>query len=140
MINLAVAAVAILLIVSIAVAAFGVQGPDDVPGFALAVVLTAISLFAMGLWAAAIARSAQFAAAIGQLLFFPLMFLGGLWIPRQVMPAILRDVSDYTPIGSAVQALQSAMQGSFPPARALLVLAGYALLFGALAVRQFKWE
>jgi len=39
-----------------------------------------------------------------------------------------------------VHALQTSMQGAFPGYAPLLVLAGYALLFGSLAVKQSKWE
>jgi len=139
-VNLGIAAAALLLIITIATAAFGVQGPAQVPGFILAVVLEAAALFAMGLWVAAIARTAQAAAAIGNILFFPMMFFAGLWIPRDVMPAALRSISDFTPLGAAVQALQGATRGIFPPARPLLVLLAYAAAFGILAVRSFKWE
>ncbi len=68
------------------------------------------------------------------------MFLAGLWFPRQEFPAGLRDVSDVTPLGAAVEALQRAMQSGFPSAWSLLILAGYAVVFGWLAVRFFRWE
>jgi len=139
-INLVVAAVALLLVVILGVAAFGVQGPKHVPGFILTILLAAAALFSIGLWVAAISRTSQAAAAIGNILFFPLMFFAGLWIPRNVMPAVLRGISDFTPLGAAVQALQSAMQGSFPPARPLLVLVAYAAAFAVAAVKLFKWE
>jgi ABC-2 type transport system permease protein len=56
------------------------------------------------------------------------------------MPAVLRDVSDYIPLGAAVEAIQDSMRGPFPPAAPLLVLTGYAVLFGFLAMRFFRWE
>jgi ABC-2 type transport system permease protein len=56
------------------------------------------------------------------------------------MPVVLRHVSDFTPLGAGVQAMQTAVQGAFPPARALLVLIVYAAVAGAAAIRQFKWE
>jgi ABC-2 type transport system permease protein len=56
------------------------------------------------------------------------------------MPTVLRDMSDLTPLGASVQAITSATQGAFPPATSLLVLAAYALVFGLLAVRFFRWE
>ncbi|HEU5355535.1 MAG TPA: hypothetical protein VFU65_13785 [Actinocrinis sp.] len=49
-------------------------------------------------------------------------------------------MSDYTPLGAAVQALQDSMSGTFPAARALLVLVAYAAVFGYGAVRMFSWE
>ena len=72
--------------------------------------------------------------------FFPLMFFAGLWLPRAVMPTVLCDMSDLTPLGASAQALTGAMRGAFPSATSLLVLAAYALVFGLLAVRFFRWE
>lgn len=138
-VNLAVAALA-LLIINLGMMAFGVPAPQAVGGFALAIILTTAAMFAMGLWIAAIARSGAAANAIAQVIFYPLMFFAGLYFPREVMPTVLRHVSDWTPLGAAVDALQTAAEGSFPPARALLVLVGYALVFGSFAVRKFRWE
>jgi len=36
--------------------------------------------------------------------------------------------------------MQAAMQGTFPSATSLLVLAGWAAVFSFLAVRSFRWE
>jgi ABC-2 type transport system permease protein len=56
------------------------------------------------------------------------------------MPGVLLDISNYTPLGATVQAVQDSMQTGFPPAAPLLVLAAYALVFGFLAQRFFRWE
>ena len=109
-------------------------------GYALATVLCVAAIFAIGLWIASFARSANVANAIGQVLFYPMMFFAGLYFPREMMPDVLRHISDWTPLGAAVNALQTAAEGSFPSAQALLVMAGYAVVFGAVAVKQFKWE
>ncbi|MBN1629651.1 MAG: ABC transporter permease [Thermoleophilia bacterium] len=138
-INLAVAVLA-LLIVHLGIEAFGVRGPEEVGGYALAIVLCVAEVFAIGLWIAAFARSANVANAIGQILFYPMMFFAGLYFPREAMPDALRQVSDWTPLGAAVKALQAAAEGGFPPAQPLLVMVGYAVVFGILAVKQFRWE
>lgn len=56
------------------------------------------------------------------------------------MPRALLDVSNFTPLGAAVQAIQSALLNGFPPISSLLVLPAYAFIFSALAVRFFRWE
>jgi ABC-2 type transport system permease protein len=103
-------------------------------------VLTIAAMFAIGLWVSAIARTAGWAGAIGQLLFYPLLFFAGLWLPRERMASVLRDISDWTPMGAAVRSLHSSMLGTFPSAQSLLVLAAWAVVFGVLAVRFFRWE
>ncbi|MFO7544312.1 MAG: ABC transporter permease [Trueperaceae bacterium] len=139
-IDLVIATLAIGLLMGITRVAFGVRGPGHLAGFALALVLTAVTVFGAGLWVAAVARSAQAGAAISNVLFLTLMFFAGLWIPRDVMAPMLRTISDYSPLGAAVQALQSAWEGSFPGARPLLVLAAYTLLAAIGAIRTFRWE
>jgi ABC-2 type transport system permease protein len=139
-INLALTAIALGIIVVVGMAGFGLGAPKQAGGFILALALTVASMFAIGLWIAAIARSAAIAGGIGQLFLFPLLFFAGLWIPRELMTPVLRDISDWFPLGASVQALQSSMQGVFPSAESLLVMAAWALAFGALAVRFFRWE
>jgi ABC-2 type transport system permease protein len=56
------------------------------------------------------------------------------------MPAVIQDISNYTPLGAAVQAIGDSWVGQFPPAQSLLVLVVYALVFGFLAKRFFRWE
>jgi ABC-2 type transport system ATP-binding protein len=68
------------------------------------------------------------------------LFFAGLWLPRALMPDVLLTISNYTPLGAAVEAIQSSMLQGFPPTAPLLVLAGYALVFGFLARRFFRWE
>ena len=134
----AVTAVATMIIVSIA--AFGAPAPKSPAGVMVAVALSAAGLFPIGLLIAAVARTANGASVIGRLAFFPLMFFAGLWLPRALMPEVLLTISNYTPLGAAVEAIQDSMLQGFPPVAPLLVLAGYALVFGFLARRFFRWE
>jgi ABC-2 type transport system permease protein len=78
--------------------------------------------------------------AIGRLALIPLLFFAGLWLPRALMPTVLQDISNYTPLGAAVEAIQDSMQTGFPPARPLLVLVAYAVVFAVAARRFFRWE
>ncbi len=139
-INFVLAVWALIILVVAGAVAFGVAAPKSPAGFALAFLLAVAALFAVGLWVAAVARSATAANAMGAGLFFPLVFFAGLWYPQQFMPAALRDVGQLTPLGASVQALQSATQGHFPPAEPLLVMAAYAVVFALLAWRSFRWE
>jgi ABC-2 type transport system permease protein len=140
LINLVLAAVALGVLVTIGILAFGLAAPKDPAGFALALVLTVAALFAIGLWISAFARSAAAAGGVGQLILYPSLFFAGVWVPQQVMASWLLDIAKWTPTGAAVHALQSAMHGTFPPTQSLLVLFAYTVVFGVLSVRFFRWE
>jgi ABC-2 type transport system permease protein len=139
-VNLAVALVATAGILTVARLGFGVALPGQPAGFAVTYVLAAAAMLGLGMLIAALAPTGRSAGVIGTILFFPLMFFAGLWIPRAQMPASLRQISDFTPLGAAVQALQDSMRGSWPHPMELAVLAGYAVVFTVAAIRFFRWE
>jgi len=139
-VQLCVAALSLVVIFVIGVAAFGAPAPKSPAGLVLSVAVSIAGLFPIGLMIAAIARTANGASVIGRLAFFPLMFFAGLWLPRAMMPGVLVDISNYTPLGAAVETIQDSMLQGFPPAAPLLVLAAYAVAFGFLAQRFFRWE
>jgi ABC-2 type transport system permease protein len=138
--NFCLTVVAIAIVVVLGVAAFGLNAPRDPGGFLIACLLSILALFALGLWIAAVARTSKAAGLIGAAFFYPLLFFAGMWFPQQAMAPPLRDISRFSSLGASVQALTSAVQGSFPPVSSLLVLAAWAIVFGFLAVRNFKWE
>lgn len=139
-INVCIASVAVITLVSVGVLAFGLSMPRNPGGFILSCALSAGALLALGLWDAAIARTGRAAGAIGAGLFYPLLFFAGLWVPQPLMPALLRDISAYTPLGAAVEALQKSVQGPFPPAAQLLTMAAYTGIFAYAALRAFRWQ
>jgi ABC-2 type transport system permease protein len=139
-VNFALAVVAILLIVAGGTLFFHVSAPAQLGGFVLSALLATAALFAVGLLIAAVAANRVVAAVLGTLLFYPLMFFAGLWVPRQSMAPGMRHISDYTPLGAGVHAMLSSIQGSFPPAQPLLVMGAWAVVFGVAAVKLFRWE
>jgi ABC-2 type transport system permease protein len=139
-INFVLALWALIILIVVGAAAFGATAPKSPAGFALAFLLSVAALFAMGLWVAAVARSATAANAMGAALFFPLIFFAGVWYPQEFMPAALRHVGQLTPSGASVHALQMASQGTFPSAGSLLVMLVYGVGFALLALKSFRWE
>lgn len=128
------------LLVLVGGIALGAQVPRNIGGLVLSIVLSIAGLFPIGLVVAAVVQTPTGASVIGRVLFFPLIFLGGLWWPRELMPGVLQGISQGSPLGAAVEAMQDSMQGQFPPALPLLVLVAYGVVFGFLAKRFFRWE
>ena len=111
------------------------------PGwFILSVLLGIASLFAVGLLAAAVAPTARSAAGIGWLLFFPNMFLAGVYFPTEEMSATMRQIGNFTPLGSALHAVRDSWMGLDPRPEYLGIMAAWAVVAGALAARFFRWD
>jgi ABC-2 type transport system permease protein len=138
--NLAVCTAAMVLIVLVARIAFDVRLPQDVAGWVVALALTAVAMLGLGGLVAAVSPSQRLAGLIGSLLFFPMMFFAGLWGPRTQMGPGLRHVSDFTPLGASVGAIQDAVAGHWPHWSHLGVLAVYAIVFPLVATRLFRWD
>jgi ABC-2 type transport system permease protein len=139
-VQLGVALAGLLIVNVVSVTAFGAADPKSPAGLALSSLLAIGGLFALGLLVAAVAPTSGSVNAIGRLALIPLLFFAGLWLPRALMPTVLQDISNYTPLGAAVEAIQDSMQTGFPPARPLLVLVAYAVVFAVAARRFFRWE
>jgi ABC-2 type transport system permease protein len=137
--NVCFTVVELILLLVVAMVGFGVAAPKSTGGLVLALALSIAGVYAIGLWVSAIARP-RTVGLLAAVCFVPLMFFAGLFFPRAEMPRALLDVSNFTPLGAAVQAIQSALMNGFPSISPLLVLPAYAVIFGALAVRFFRWE
>jgi len=135
---LVTAAVALVLLVIVARVAFDVPLPRDPIGYLVAVLLGTSSLFVVGLVLAAVAPSARVATAVAIPLFFGVMFLGGVYVPRVALPDILVRIGDFTPPG--VQGLQDAWMGVGPQLAPLVVMALITVVGGVIAARAFRWE
>jgi ABC-2 type transport system permease protein len=140
LVNVGVTVVAVVMLLAVGRLALGTPLPHRPGWFALSVVLGVASLFAFGLLVAAVAPTGKAGNALGMLLFFPSMLLGGVYIPREQMPAAMRDICDYTPLGAALKTLRDSWTGATPHPLQLVIMAGYAVVVGAVAARLFRWE
>jgi len=134
------AVISVALVVAVVRIGFHVPAPVKAGWFILAVVLGIAALFAVGMLAAAVAPTAKSAAGIGWLLFFPNMFLAGVYFPTEEMSSAMRQVGNFTPLGSALHAVRDSWMGIDPRPEYLGIMAAWALIAGALAARFFRWE
>jgi ABC-2 type transport system permease protein len=136
---LSVAIVCMLLMVAIPPLA-GAPWPRNMGAFIVSYLLGAWAMLGLGMVIASLFHNAKVAAGFGSFLFFVMQFFAGLWIQRPNMPDWLRDISDFTPSGAAVQALTDSSLGHWPRALYLIVLAVWGAVTSRLAIRFFSWE
>lgn len=138
--NLLTVLLSAVLVYAVANLAFDVPIPESPLLLLVAVLLNCSGAFAVGLLLAALAPSGKTANAIGTFLFFPLMFLAGLWAPRELMPELLRRIGDFTPLAAGQDLMTDALTGQSPALLSITVLMGYLVICGAAAVKFFRWE
>ncbi len=129
-----------VLVLLIGRLAYGVPLPAQPLGYALVVLLAFASLLALGGIIAGVTPNTRLASTFATVVFFPLMFTAGVWVPVQAMPGILGRVVELTPLGAAAVAMDATTLGQWPTATQILVLVVWTAVLGVLAVRLFRWE
>jgi ABC-2 type transport system permease protein len=137
---LATVLVSVTLVITVSRLAFHVPLPVKLGWFVLSVALGVAALFALGLLVAAVAPTSRAAAGLGWLLFFPNMFLAGVYFPTDQMSHTLQVVGDYAPLGAALHAVRQAWMGQDPRPLYLGIMAAWAAAAGLAAARFFRWE
>jgi len=112
---------------------------------ALILISLAISLAAtgLGLLIAALAKTAEQIGGLGSLLVVTMAALGGVMVPRFVMPDFMQTVGLITPHAWALTAYQDVLVRGYDVARILpevAALMGFAVVFFGVALWRFKWD
>jgi ABC-2 type transport system permease protein len=139
-VQLGTALLAVVALLVVGRYAVGLPLPQNPGGFVVSVSLGLASLFAIGLVVAALSPTARIAGSVGPLLFFPMLFLAGTWLPRDRMPSALATVGEYSPLGALIDTVGAAWGGAAPDPVQLAVMAGLTVVLGTVAARMFRWE
>lgn len=115
--------------------------PHGDPFAAVALIVLATAAFGgLGLLLAGTVR-AEVTLAAANLIWFVLLFCGGIAIPLRRYPHAVAAVLRFTPAAALSDGLHAVLQnGALLPARPLLILAGWALASLPLAAKAFRWE
>jgi ABC-2 type transport system permease protein len=76
--------------------------------------------------------SARAAVPLANLVFLPLAYLGGLWMPPQMLPEAVAAISVWMPTRAMGELAWAALDGRALPGRFLAVLAAWTLAAGAI--------
>ena len=130
----------VALVIGVSRLAYHVPAPREPGWFALSLLLGIAALFSLGMLVAAVAPSARASAGLGWLLFFPNMFLAGVYFPTEQMSPVMRQIGNFTPLGSALHAVRDSWMGVTPRLQYLGIMAAYAVIAAAVSARFFRWE
>jgi len=106
----------------------------------VAFLVSAAAIFALGFVLASVLPNARTAQAVGTTVLFPMIFLSGAALPRQMLSDTIRDVAQVLPLTHVVSLLDDAWSGAGWNVPALLVLGGALVAGVVLSTRLFRWE
>jgi ABC-2 type transport system permease protein len=96
----------------------------------------------MGFILAAVMPTSRSAQIVAMVLYYPMMFLSGAAIPREVLPAGVQSVAKFLPMYPVVSLLRGLWKGDPWSAHLgdVFFLAGITIVCAVIAVRAFRWD
>ena len=138
-----IALVSLVVSFAFAILVWGVRIDGSVIGFVGVAAACALMASSFGLLLASLGRTPNATRGMAILATLIMVMLGGAWVPTFVFPAWLQQLTVVVPTRWAVDGLDAmtwrgvGVAGAIMP---VLVLLGFALAFGAIAVARFNWE
>jgi len=125
-----------LVVLVISLAVFGAGGTNWLL-LVLALLLSATAFSAMGAFVSVAVKEVFEAQTLANFIRFPMMFLGGVFVPLEVMPGWLQVLARFFPLTYSVEALRAALGGRTWATATLDLgaLAAFSVVLFWLAVR-----
>jgi ABC-2 type transport system permease protein len=106
--HLAMSLAGLALLVTVGVAAFGLNPPTAWPAAVAAIGLSAVTVVAVGFLLAAVLPTVRTTQAVAAAIYFPTIFVSGAVVPVEALPALARRVGDVLPFTYGVRAIRAA--------------------------------
>jgi ABC-2 type transport system permease protein len=141
--NLLVSLSTLLMQIALAKVFYKIEIAGSVFATLVMLVVGALAFFALGFVVAGVADNVRSAQVLCNLLFFPLMFLGGAAFPLQFLPPKLQDLARVLPPSYMVDGLYRVMkegEGLAANLKNLGVLLLSCAVSLVIAAKLFRWE
>lgn len=122
---------------------FSVRVEGSTVGFVGLIIAFALMTAAFGLFIAALGKTPEATRGLAILATLVMVMLGGAWVPSFVFPQWLQTAALVMPTRWAVDGFDAmtwrglGWEAAWP---AILVLLGFAVLFGVIATLRFDWD
>ncbi len=135
-------ALGMILLVVAGQSVYGLRFAGNPFNVLLAFVLSSMSFFAIGFVLAGLLPTARTAQIVAMVLFYPMIFLSGATIPREVLPETIRNYSQVLPLTHVVTLLRGLWMGDSWGNHITEVSILTAILIGGviLSSKTFRWE
>jgi ABC-2 type transport system permease protein len=134
-----VVVVQVVVLVAVAVALGWRPGAGSLGWVVLLLLLGTAAFGAVGVLLGGTLR-AELVLAVANVVWFLLLFAGGVLLPADQLPGALGVVVQLLPSGALAESLRTALAGGTPAPLHLVVLVVWALVAGGVASRTVRWH
>lgn len=114
--------------------------PVNLPLLLLILVVCFLSLAAMGYLIGSYFKTSRTAQVVGNIVYFPQIFLAGAGLPREILPATLRSWTEWLPMTQVINLIKDVWWGDPVNWWSLVYLLTIGLVCAAISSRIFQWE
>jgi ABC-2 type transport system permease protein len=140
LVNFIIALIGMIILIAIALLAFDLRIGGSWINILGAFALSAFAFFSIGYLIAGLAKTGRVAQVVGQVIFFPMMFLSGATLPLSIMPEGVQAVSNWLPLTHVVKLLQAVWFGQGWEMNSVYLLVAMSAVGVIIGARVFKWE
>lgn len=119
---------------------YDLMTPANVALLLLIIVICFMSLAAMGYLVGSYFKSSRTAQVVGNIVYFPQIFLAGAGLPREILPDNLRTWTEWLPMTQVIKLIKEAWWGDPINWWSMLYLIVIGLVCAAISIKVFKWE
>ena len=141
-VNALLCAAGIVLLLVVGKVAFDLHFFGNALAFIAALGLSVAAIFSLGFMIAAVAPNNRAATLIAYLVYFPMLFISGSSLPRELLPEAVKTVAKALPLTHSVTLLQGVWLGGHlgDYGWELVILTAYAVVFVTIALKTFRWD
>lgn len=114
--------------------------PANIPMLLLVIVVSFLSLAAMGYLIGSVFKTPRTAQVVGNIVYFPQIFLAGAGLPREIMSETLQAWTEWLPMTQMIEMFKAVWWGESMNVWSLMYLIGIGLVAAIISVKVFRWE
>lgn len=138
-VTLVIGSVSALLLVTVGIPVHDVVAASSIPRVLLGFLVSGLVFASLGVLLGAVLPSSRSAQALGVMLWFVMLMIGGAGPPPEVLTGVLSTIGDWTPLRYTIEVVQDGWL-DLDPGNSWFISIATTLIASLLAVRFFRWE
>ncbi len=142
MVFFALTALGMVLLIIAGLLVFGLRFAGNVLSVFAGFSLSTLSFFSMGFILAGLMPTARTAQIVAMVLFYPMIFLSGAFIPWKILPKTMQKFAQVLPLTHVVTLLKGLWMGHgwAEHLKEVGILAGLLVVCVIVSAKTFRWE